>query len=275
MSARRLAACLAAALLGAMAHATDKPLIAVSVVPQAYFVERIAGPLVDVEVLVPPGANEASFEPTMRQMQAVSRAVLYLKVGHPGFLFEQAWLGRLAATNPSMRVVDGSAGVPSDVDPHVWVAPSAVRVIARNLEAALADLLPSHRPELAANLAAFEHDIDLLDAELRQKLAPYAGRRFLVVHPAWSRFARDYGLEQMSIEEEAKEPSPMQLARRIEEARAAGIRTVFVQPQVSRKEAEMVASQLGGRVAILDPLAKDWPANLRAVAKALAAAFQP
>jgi zinc transport system substrate-binding protein len=263
------------ALVATAARAADRPVVAVSVVPQAFFVEKIAGPLVDVHVLVPPGANEASFEPTMRQMQAVSAAALYVKVGHPRFLFEQAWLARLAAANPSMHIVDGSQGAPADEDPHVWVSPACVRVLARNLETALAFLLPDHAARLAANRAAFEREIDTLDAEIRRKLAPFAGRKFLVVHPAWSRFGKEMGLEQIAIAEEAKEPSARQLAERLDQARAAGIRTVFVQPQVSRKEAELIAAQLGARIVVLDPLERDWLSNLRRVADALAESFQP
>jgi zinc transport system substrate-binding protein len=275
MHARIPGGCLAALILPILARAAGVPVVAVSVEPQAYFVDRVAGPLVGVEVLIPPGANEASFEPTMHQMQAISKAVLYVKVGHPHFLFEQAWLRRLADTNPDMRIVDGSAGAAPDEDPHVWVAPSTARVMAKNIEAALVQSLPEHRGELESNLHAFERDIDALDAELHAKLAPYAGRKFLVAHPAWGRFAREYGLQQVTIASEAKEPSPGQIAQLIEEARAAGIRTVFVQPQVSSKEADLIASQIGARVVRLDPLARDWLANLRTVGDALVASFQP
>ena len=94
-------------------------------------------------------------------------------------------------------------------------------------------------------------------------------RHFLVFHPSWAYFARDYGLEQVSIEVDGKSPRPMDLARTIARAREMGVRTVFVQKQFDTAAAEVVAREIRGRVAPLDPLSEDWPGNLLAVARAL------
>lgn len=273
---RRKPCLLALSALAIAAAAGARPIVVVSVLPQAFFVEKLAGGLVDVEVLIPPGANEASFEPTMQQMQAISRAKVYVKVGHPHFLFEAAWLDRLLAGNSAMRVVDGSAGAPQDAeDPHIWVSPACVRAMAGNIAAALVLVLPDQAAAIGANLTAFQSEIDALDADLRTVLKPYAGREFLVFHPSWGYFAHEYGLVQVSIASEAKEPSPKQLASIIDHARSKGIRDIFVQPQFSRQQADLVAQQLGGRVVVIDPLARDWLANLRLVAEALRRSFQP
>ena len=257
---------------GCRREAPSTPVVVVSVLPQAYFVERIAGDLVDVEVMIPPGASPATYEPTMEQMRAASDASVYVKVGHPGFPFERAWLDRLVGGRT--RVVDGSAGVARlEGDPHVWVAPANVRTMAANIERALAEVVPEHRATLEANLAAFEGDIDALDAELRGLLAPHRGERFFVFHPAWGYLAEEYGLVQVAVEHEHKSPSPAHLAEMIEEAREAGARVVFVQPQFPRTSAELIAREIGATVVTADPLARDWLANTREVGRRLAEAL--
>jgi zinc transport system substrate-binding protein len=253
-----------------------RPLVIVSVLPQRYFVERIAGDAVEVVVMIPPGANPASHEPTIAQLRALHEARLVVTVGHPDFPFERAWLGALLAEAAPATVIEASAGV--DLlpgDPHLWVSPRRARGMARNIAAALAELLPDQRETFEARLAALLEEIDRLDAELRDTLSPHKGGRFLVFHPAWGYLAADYGLEQMAIQRHGKDPDPRRLADLIREARQAGIEVVFAQPHFDPTSAEMIAAEIGGRVEWLDPLAPDWPDNLRRVARALARAAVP
>lgn len=256
------------------ADAPGRPVVAVSVVPQAYLVEQIAGDLAQVVVMVPPGANPATYSPTVHQIQALSDAALYFKVGHPGFAFESSWLDSMLELKTGLEIVDGAQGSPCTAqDPHLWVAPSSVRVMAANLAQGLERVLPEQRETLQANLAALEQRIDSVDREIRESLADYTGRGFLVYHPSWGCFAEEYGMKQIAIERDGKEPSSHDLATLIESAKNDGIRVVFVQPQHSERAAETVAEAIGGHVVAIDPLARDWPANLRAVATALSASF--
>ena len=273
---RRVAPVLACAVALAAcspAEAPDpRPVVAVSVVPQQYFVERIAGDRVRVLVMIPPGANEASYEPTLAQVRALSGALLYWAVGHPSFAFERAWLDRILADVRSLPVVDGSAGLDTRAgDPHVWVAPRHAERMAIGIARALGERLPAERAFFEANLAGFREEIASLDAEIRAILAPMRVRSFLVVHPAFGYFAADYGLEQLAIEHEHKTPDAHQLAALLERARALGLRVVYVQPQFDAAPARTFAREIGARVETLDPLAYDWPGNLRAIARQLAA----
>ncbi len=253
-----------------------RPLVVVSVLPQRYFVERIAGDAVAVAVMIPPGANPASHEPTIAQLRALHDARLVVRVGHPNFPFERAWLGALLAEAAPPAVVEASAGItPVPGDPHGWVSPRRARHMARNIAAALVELLPEQRAQLEARLAVLLAEIDRLDAELREILSPRKGGRFLVFHPAWGTLAADYGLEQMAIQRHGKDPDPRRLAALIRNAREAGIRVVFAQPHFDAAGAEMIAAEIGGRVEWLDPLAPDWPDNLRRVARALAQEAMP
>lgn len=282
---RGLALILAVAL-PEVAHA-DPITAFVSILPQKYFVERIAGERADVNVMVGPGDSPATYEPRPRQIAALSRAHVYFQIGVP---FENAWMGRLRAANPDMIVIDttdgirrrgmarADAGVPGPGglgDPHVWTNPALVKVMAGRIRDAFVDLDPAHAEDYARNHNEFVADLNALDAEIRAMLSRHAGRAILVFHASWGYFADAYGLRQIAIEMEGKEPGPRTLARVIDDAKALGIKVVFVQPQFSRASAEMIAREIGARVVAVDPLAEDYIDNLRSVATAIADAMGP
>lgn len=141
------AALLGNATCGGDSHDTPerRPVVAVSVLPQAGFVDRLAGQRVETVVMIPPGAHPATFQPTIEQMQAIARADLYVEVGHPNFAWEAAWLERLLAGNRTVHVVNSAEGMTSPTgDPHIWVAPVHARSMAANIAEALRELLPDH-----------------------------------------------------------------------------------------------------------------------------------
>jgi zinc transport system substrate-binding protein len=258
--------------------------VAVSVPPQGYFVRRIGGEHVRVEVMIPPGYSHVDYPLTPRQVAALSRAQLYVAVGHPAFEFEQIQLKRVLRDLPGLQVVDMSHGMAllagegegdedehghGGGDPHVWVAPDTVAVAARNIAAALARIDPAHAGEYRANLQSFEAEIDGLDREIRVRLAGREGDRFMVYHPTWGYFAREYGLQQVAIEAEGKEPSAQRLIQLIDRARRERIKVVFVQAGFPRKSAQVIAEAVGGQVLVADPQDPDWLGNLRRVAREL------
>ncbi|HEY0510272.1 MAG TPA: zinc ABC transporter substrate-binding protein [Thermoanaerobaculia bacterium] len=264
--------------------------VAVSVPPQAYFVRRIGGDRVRVDVMIPPGYSHVDYPLTPRQVAALSRARLYVAVGHPAFEFERVQLAGVLRDLPGIRVVDMSRGMRliagngegdedehghaagaagAGGDPHVWVAPDTVAVAARNIAAALVEIDPAHAAEYRANLQRFEADVAALDREIRQRLAGTRGDRFMVYHPTWGYFAREYGLEQVAIEAEGKEPSAQRLIQLIDRARREKVKVVFVQAGFPRKSAQVIAEAVGGRVLVADPQDPDWLGNLRRVAREL------
>lgn len=248
----------------------ERNLVAVSVLPQAYFVERIARDSVDIEVMIPKGGDPHTYEPTMKQMEAVSKASLYVKVGHPAFDFEKAWLDKLLSHRKGLEVIDGSAGIESrQGDPHVWVSPKCVRAMARNIAAALVRLMPDRRAEFSRNLGEFTSEIDLLDARIKKSLAGVKRRRFYVVHPAWGTFASEYGLEQVAIERGHVEPSVGEVMEIISLSKKDGAGAIFTTPQASDEPAKLFARETGGRVVTVDPLDRDWLKNMRTVSDAI------
>ncbi|UCD29344.1 MAG: zinc ABC transporter substrate-binding protein [Planctomycetota bacterium] len=257
----------------------------VSIMPQAYFVERVGGPSVEVEVLVAPGQSPATFEPTPRQMAALAGADVYFRIGLP---FEDQLLAAIAAINEGLPVIDTREGIelrPMDesghegddhehdqhgrFDPHVWLDPELVQVQARNIMAGLAKLNPAGKVEYEKNLRQFQAELADLDSTIAQILAPLKGREIYVFHPSYGYFAGAYGLKQVAVETGGKEPGARQLADLIERAIRDSVRVVFVQPQFSQKSAKTIAEAIGGAVVPLDPLARDYLANLGRMARAI------
>ena len=162
------------------------------------------------------------------------------------------------------------------LDPHVWLSPVLARTLATNTCRALTEVLPGHAAVFQAGLDALLRDMDALDADIAAVTGaiPEGRRSFMVFHPAWGYFARRYGLRQVPIEAEGKEPGPRQLAAIVRQGKEAGVAAVFVQPQFSDRSARVIAAEMGAEVVPLDPLAEDWAANLRAAARAFRKALR-
>lgn len=262
------------------ATASEPVSVFVSIAPQKYFVQKIGGDRVDVSVLVEPGGNPHTYEPRPRQMAALTKAKVFFAIG---VTFEEAWIERIAALNKAMRIVhteegierrsmDGHRHEETDAghghgDPHVWLSPPLVMLQARSILQALTEVDPAGRDGYEKNYKAFIEEIVDLDAALRAIFAQGGGSRtFMVFHPSWGYFAEAYGLKQVAVETEGKEPKPQELKDLVELARKRDIAVIFVQPQFSKKGAEVIAREIGAQVAVADPLAEDWAQNLRSVA---------
>jgi zinc transport system substrate-binding protein len=207
----------------------------VSILPQAYFLERVGGHRVKVSVMVGPGQSPHTYEPTPKQMANLGKARLYFRTGVE---FENAWMDRITQINPRLKVIDARRGIEilpmaahrdhddnSHVhhgnelkDPHIWLSLRLAKIQALTICDALAAEEPRHEPYFRKNLEAFRHDLDRLDGEINETLQAARIHKFMVLHPAWGYFARDYGLEQIPIEIEGKEPNAKDLARIIKEA---------------------------------------------------------
>jgi len=254
--------------------------VTVSIVPQVYFVERIGGEYVSVTPMVLPGDNPETYEPKPAQLKALSHSAAYFSIGVP---FEGAWLERIASANRQIKMVDTIAGIermpmatpepgqPAGApDPHVWLSPRLVKVQAQTIYEALAQLAPEHQVAFKANLDAFVADIDGLQSDIQQTLTGVKQRKFIVFHPSWGYFARDFDLQQIPIEVGGREPSAQELAQLISTAKADGIHVVFAAPEFSTASAETIAKAIDGQVLLISPLAADWLGNMRTVAQTFA-----
>jgi zinc transport system substrate-binding protein len=275
------AAALALLALPAAAAAPPQPRVAVSIAPAAYFVERIGGAHMQVEVMVPPGVEEETYAPSPHQLVDLLLARLYVAVGHPAFPLETRSLLPLLASHPEIRVVSMSHGVQlipmgnapaasRTTDPHFWNAPGPVAIAARNIASGLEAVDPARREVYHAGLAAFERDLAALDAAFRRVAAGRRPVRFISYHPAWGYLARQYGFQQLPVEAGGKEPGAASLVALAAAARRDGVRLVLVPVGLPRKQTESLASSIGGKVLAVDYMARDWLAEMWRLASALA-----
>jgi zinc transport system substrate-binding protein len=262
---------------GAPARAPDLPVVAVTVQPLAGVVDRLLPTgVAELRVLVPPGASPHSFEPGMRQLAVIQGAALIFEVGHPAFSWESNWLDGLLAGTDTDRVLlsEGCAWI--EDDPHVWLDPDCLDRLAESAAAALSASFPQHASEIRDRLSELRREIRAEDASIRSALADRKGRTFLVQHGAWGYFARAYGLVQLAIlSHESSGAGAARLAMVIDSARAADIREVFVQPQLSTEASRMVAEEIGAGIRPLDPLGRDPLQTLRETAVAVLEATSP
>ncbi len=247
-----------------------KTVIIVSILPQADFVEHVGGDNVEVIVMIPPGANPATYEPTASQLKSVSGATMYVKVGS-GLPFEEVWLEKIGSANPDMLMVDTSEGVnliPGD--PHIWLSPRSAVVQVENIYRGLVQVDQDNSEYYYRNKEQYIHDLQVLDNDIIESLSDFEDRTFMVFHPSWGYFARDYDLTMIAVEIEGKEPSAGDMVHLIENAKENNIKIIFVQPQFSTKSAEVIAKEIGGSVVAVDPLPQDYITNLRIVSNTFA-----
>ncbi len=249
----------------------DAVTVAVSILPQKTFVEAVGGTRVDVLIMVPPGASPATYEPTTDKLVALASADMYVKIGSD-LPFERVYLPRLVEANPSMSMVDSGEGIEIvEHDPHTWTAPPNAMIMVDHIADALAATDPAYQDTYLQNRDAYLAELAELDAGIRGTLKGMEGESFMVFHPAWGYFAREYDLEQIPIEVEGKEPSPGELAALIQRAEEENISVIFVNPQMNTESAEVIAAQIGATLVPADPLAANYTQNLRDFAEHIAA----
>lgn len=260
---------------------SEKPILTVTLEPLRYFTEAIAGDNYEVVSMVPKGSSPESYDPTPQQLVNLSKSQAYFRIGYIGF--EQAWMKKLEANCPNMKVYDTSKGIDlirdkghwhgdhfheGGVEPHVWNSTQNALIIADNIYQALCELDSTHQEDYQKRLDVLKQTIQQTDANVRT-LLENADSTFLIYHPALSYFARDYGLKQVSIEEGGKEPSPAQLKALIETCRNENVHTIFVQQEFDQRNAQLIANELGVNIVSINPLSYDWVKEMIRIAEAL------
>lgn len=277
--------------LGAFAN---KLQVTVSIVPQQYFVQKIAQDKIDVNVMVKPGFSPATYEPKTSQMKELANSIAYFSIGVP---FENVWIERFSSANKNLNIVDTTKGITKlsmqehfhdeadenhthhdekesnheenenheeheGLDPHVWLDPLLVKIQAKIIFETLCLLDKPNALFYKTNYEAFVIELDELYLELKNILIPVENKAFMVFHPSWGYFAHRFALEQIAVEVSGKEPKPNQLVELIQEAKKHNIKTVFVAPEFSQRSAKVIASSIGGAVFVVSPLQLKWRENL-------------
>jgi zinc transport system substrate-binding protein len=253
----------------------DKIKILVSISPQKYFVDKVGGDKVEVDVLIPSGANPHLYDPTPGQLIGIAGTDIYFYNGHLDF--EKSWLDNIAQSNKELIPVKLSEGVSffssqcSDhehethdhgVDPHIWLSTKNAAIIATNIYNNLVKNYPEDRLYFEENYTQLLNEIESLEKEIKTKLDNLENRKFMIFHPTLSYYAEEFGLEQISIEFEGKEPTPMHLKNSIDLAKESGINFIFIQKGFDEENAGIIARELGSTLVEIDPLSEDWPGTL-------------
>jgi len=248
---------------------TGERIITVSISPFKYFVEEIAGDDFKINVMVPSGADPHIYEPVPDQISQLRKSVAFISNGYLGF--EMTWLGRFYETNNTMKRL--SLGDKIDLliagmhhegehvegaDPHYWVSPKCALIMASSVKELLVGLNPTHKEKYETNYHALILKIKEVDNRASELFSVSATKSFMIYHPNLAYIARDYGLEEIAVEYEGKEPPPSRIKELIDRARKDNLKIVFVQKEYDTKNAKAIAGEIGAEIRIIDPLSENW-----------------
>lgn len=261
----------------------DKETITVSIEPFKFFTSEIAGDTYSVNVIVPPGASPATYEPPPAVIKGINNSTLMIINGYLGF--EKAWIDRMISLNDEIKVlklaesqdliVPGShshSGTKdySGVDPHFWMSPQRARIIARDIKDFLVENDPDRKQLYDSNYERLDSIIIETDSYVKSLLHDSANKSFMIFHPSLTYFARDYDLEQIPIEAEGKEPSPSELKRLIDKAKEKDLEVIFVQREFDTDNARLIGKEIGARTVVIDPLSDNWEQSVKEIAENIA-----
>jgi len=261
-----------------------RKIITVSIAPFKYFVEGIGGKNFEVNVMVPAGANPHIYEPFPDQVNKLRKSVAYISDGYLGF--EMTWLDRFYEMNRKMKklslgkVIDPiisekhhEGNQTEGADPHYWVSPVCAFKMASAVRDLLIELDPGNREQYDLNYNILKEKIKEVDSHARELSLSGTKKAFMIYHPNLSYLARDYGLEEIAVEYEGKEPTPSRLVKLIDRAKKEKLNVILVQKEYDTKNARSIAGEAGARVVIIDPLSEDWYTSTTDIINALKNSF--
>jgi len=261
---------------------SERLVVGVSIVPQETIVKAVAGNLVDIAVMIPPGSSPANYAPSPGELRKLSEAKIYFAIGVPT---EQAnIIKKIDAITKDIKVVDCVTEVaqvypdryfaPGERDPHTWLSPKRVGVMIDVVQRELSLIDPEHKEIYKDNASKYKAKLDKLDNEIRDSLVSLPNKTFIVYHPSFGYFADDYGLDMVAIEEGGKKTTAERIQEIIKLAKEQNIKVIFYQSSITSKQADIIAAEIGGYTVQVDPLARDYISNLQKTAQAFASALK-
>lgn len=241
--------------------------VIVSIPPQLEFASSVGREKIEVTVMVPAWASPHTYEPTPSQMKLLSSADVYFKIGS-GIEFELLWLPKLQKTNKRMKIIDGSIGIElidseehthtisktqARKDPHIWLSPINAISIVKNFANELSQIDQANSNFYKENADNYISRLTKLDKKIRSGLQGISGSKFFVFHPSWGYFAKEYKLEQVSIERDGKEPKARDLINLAKLAKENRVKVVFSSPNSNPKSAEIFANEVNARLLLINP----------------------
>lgn len=273
----------------------------VSILPQKYFVEKIGRDNVNVDVLVKPGKNPATYSPSPDQIKKLMASDVYFRIGvsfENGFLHKIKSIAGVTVVDTRKDIVlremesdhpdkeKSAHGIKEydpegedhhdhmGRDPHIWMSPLMVKTQARTIFQTLSNMDPDNKDAYKNNYDLFVKNLTELDNRLTTILKALKGKTLFVFHPSFGYFTDAYGLKQVAIETMGKSPKGKTLSNIIKLAKKQNVQVIFVQPQFDRSAAQKIASAINGVVVPIDPLAYDYLANMENIAQTIAKALK-
>jgi zinc transport system substrate-binding protein len=255
-------------------------IITVSIAPFKYFVEEIAGNDFTVNIMVPAGADPHTYEPFPEQINKLRKSAGYMSNGYLGF--EMNWLDRFYEANRTMKKLslgDGidlitskhhhEGGHQEGADPHYWVSPRCAMIIAASVKKFMIELNPLQKQKYETNYQLLILKIQEIDTRAKELFSNVSSKEFMIYHPNLAYIARDYGLEEIPVEFEGKEPTPYRMKELIDRARKDNLKTIFVQIEYDTKNAKAIAGEIGAQIILIDPLSENWQKSTMNIINAL------
>lgn len=263
----------------------SKAIVSVTILPQKYLIDQISGNTIQVNVMVPKGGSPATYEPTSSQLSSLSESIYYFSTGNLGF--EKAWQTRLQKVNPAMKIIDQSIDLQlirgiehhgdhhheGGIDPHIWMSPKNMIQMSTQIFEALSSINPQLKEQYQQNHQRLTEKIKALDIKTAHEMKTISGAKFMIFHPSLSYFARDYNLQQISIEREGKQPSSAHIQSIIQTAQKNSISTIFIQAEFSQEAAKAIAKEVNAEIVVLNPLEYEWLDNIQSISLAIKQSF--
>lgn len=264
---------LSISILGCKNKKSEERLVSVSILPQKYFIERIAGDYLQVNVMIPPGMSPATCDLSTGQLKKLYDSELCFTIGYLPFEITHLYPAlqnkqdiQVINHSKNIELISGSCGHSHEgdheheggVDPHIWMSPRYAKQMATDILQTLSEKYPEQQASFEANYKKLTEDIDSVAARAEQVLSDKQNKSFLIYHPALTYFAKDYGMEQISIENEGKEPNPAHIKEIIDMMNAKNIHIIFIQNQFDVTNAESIAKQTGESITPINPLNENW-----------------
>lgn len=256
----------------------EKPIIAVSIVPEQTFAQAVCGDLAEVVTLIPPGSSPENYEPTPEEMEKFSKSVLYFSIGVPtekaNILPNVGDVKVVSLQDEVASVYDDRTFESGERDPHIWLSPKRAKVMVEVIAREMSAIDEQNKDTYEKNAEAYIAQLDEVDGKIKDALEGVQNKKFIVYHPAFGYIADDYGLEMYALEEEGKEATPQHLQEMIDLAKNENIKVIFYQEEIDSSQSEAFAEELGGKTIQLSPLSPDYINNLENMAKTMAEAMK-
>ncbi len=259
----------------------------VSIPPLKWLSDQIGKKLITTQILVGKGQNPHTFEPTPKQVIALSHAQLFFSVG---MAFEKKISKKLEHISNHPQLIDLSHNVQKisvnkeshkysnvkhskytdkktdhdhkDLDPHIWLSPINLKIMASTMIKAMIGVDPHNTATYENNLQELIIKLEQLHSNIQKELSPYKGRSIFVLHPSFGYFTKVYQLQQKTFITGGKQPTPKQFISLITLAKSSGVKVLFTQPQFDPKTANAIANAINGRIISINPLMEDIATNL-------------